>query len=83
MIGKAGFLSTLSLKIINSNGAFVKSSLASANGTDHQTCRAVLMLTFKCKLCLISNSARPYTRAERQHSSILMGKKRDSLTGRG
>lgn len=60
MVEKRVFLSTRSLKIINSNGAFVKSSLASANGTDHQTCRAELMLTFKCKLCLKSNLALPY-----------------------
>lgn len=50
----------MSLKIIDSDGALLKSSLAGANGTDHQTCRAELMLTFRCKLCLISNLAWSY-----------------------
>lgn len=56
-LGKGVFSSRLSLKLIDSDGALLKSSLADANGTDHQTCSAELMLTFRCKLCLISNLA--------------------------
>lgn len=54
-LGKGMFLSTLSLKLIDCDAALLKSSLAGTNRTDHQTCTAELMLTFRCKLCLISN----------------------------